>query len=79
MELEKTASLSFWKRILLFVHFGLWDSEFFKRSPVSITALLQKHFYERRLAEMKARIDALEAELSGGTSRIKWMTMQQSP
>ena len=61
MELEKTASLSFWKRILLFVHFGLWDSEFFKRSPVSITALLQKHFYERRLAEMKARIDALEA------------------
>ena len=71
MELEKTASLSFWKRILLFVHFGLWDSEFFKRSPVSITALLQKHFYERRLAEMKARIDALEAELSGWNFKDK--------
>ncbi len=70
-KLEKTASFSFWNRVLLFLHFSLWDSELFKCSPVSITALLQKHFYERRLAEIKIRIDALEAELRGWSFKDK--------
>ena len=64
-ELEKDRPFSFWKRIRFFLHFGVWDSAFFKLAPSSITTLLQRLFYERRLTERQARIDMLETELNG--------------
>ncbi len=62
-EFEQTPSLSFWKRILFFFRFGIWDSEFFKSGPAAINILLQKLFYERRLAEIRSHMTVLESEL----------------
>ena len=64
-EFEQASSLSFWKRVLFFFRFGIWDSDFFKSSPAAINILLQKLFYERRLAEIRSQMASLESEVSG--------------
>jgi len=64
-EFERSAPFSLWRRILFFLRFGIWDSAFFKSGPASINIQLQKLFYERKLAEIQARMADLEAELSG--------------
>ncbi|MCQ2444837.1 MAG: AAA family ATPase, partial [Mailhella sp.] len=64
-EFEKRSSLSFWKRILVFFRFGVWDGGFFRKSPAEIGILLRKLFYTLRLAEVTQESAALEAKLEG--------------
>ena len=71
LEFEQSSSFSFWKRLLFFFRFGIWDSKFFKSSPASINIQLKKLFYEHRLSELQELIAELEAELSGWGFRHK--------
>lgn len=70
-ELETSSSISLWRRLLLFLRFGVWNSEFFKKSPADIGTWLRKCFYERRLSEIRSDIAGLEAELAGWGFRKK--------
>lgn len=70
-EFEASASISLWRRVLFFLRFGIWDGEFFKKSPAAIGTWLRRLFYERRLSEIRSGIAELEAELDGWGFRKK--------
>lgn len=70
-DFEAGLPISFWRRVIFFLRFGIWDGKLFKSPPVLVSLLLRKLFYERRLAETSTHVAALEAELDGWGFRKK--------
>jgi len=60
---KRDTTISFWRKMINFFKFGIYNVEFYTNSKERIIAICQKKFYDTRIQEVNGRISLLEDEL----------------
>ncbi|WP_312645444.1 AAA domain-containing protein [Hydrogenoanaerobacterium sp.] len=60
---ETGTSLSFFSKLLNFLHYGIYNSSFYHNSLEKIVAVCQKQYYKAKIEELVSQIGIIEKEL----------------